>query len=894
MPNGRGAKGGGLPSNYSLRRTLRAGPNKKEANTSAQHAAINKKLANAAARKAAAIAELKRRRTVAPVPVPAPRPRPAPVPAPRPRPAPVPAPRPRPAPVPVPVPEPAPRPRPRANLNELKRLGERRRKAAEKRRQIKNQFPVNFGDATESNKLELAGLLNIDNQQLLNTGNSIYAQFLQKKRNRAARNAAATRNRAARNRAAAERNRVAKNAIAAKIAKTNREAANRVAKAHERTQAAESAAAAAQKEAERNRSAAAQARARAAAANTEKAEVAEKAAKNAAAAQAAHNEAIAAAARNRAAAIAAANAAHAKAAAAEARAKAAENEAKKIGTAAAQNAANRARANAEKYQEAARKAAENISRLILNALKNKVPRPAPAPGPAPGPAPKNKIPGNNNMKLNVKATGTGGAGGAGGTGGSITFTPTITTGGNSAALITALAQFTRSPPPTMNAALLQHLKNLAAQKTTNLTPSNKTKFIQQLAKLMQNREIIRQKPLPLTAFNEATAANINRQIGETKMILKLLGVSVPENKAPNKNKSNINKALNITNRFKRLQELHKLYKTYKSDPLKKKELKRHVRIVIRKMYGTNVSFLNANRNISNAKELLSNLRTSTNQNNKNITNNVNKAIKYLKRERNSKGKGFPVRRPVVSGSGRNNGGGGKNNYSVKPGPGFGPEAGYGPGPGAGYGPGPGAGYGPSRNNRGGSQPPVSITISNIGKVSNVGKVSNAGKVSNSGRVSNSGTTSNTGGRGLSVSAPTSNGNRQLATTSEQLIRGAGGAEAVEQGINALRAANGNVARAKAASRLPNNTFTNIYAMGGPVAAKRLVEQRRRRLRVVGGRRGHGGRVGRGLGPRVASKKKRVARKPKKYIKLTPYQFKRLTDHIKKNNLRRVLIKEITH
>jgi hypothetical protein len=121
----------------------------------------------------------------------------------------------------------------------------------------------------------------------------------------------------------------------------------------------------------------------------------------------------------------------------------------------------------------------------------------------------------------------------------------------------------------------------------------------------------------------------------------------------------------------------------------------------------------------------------------------------------------------------------------------------------------------------------------------------------------------------------------LAATPEQLIRGAGGAEAVENGIKALNAANGNVARAKATSRLPNNTFTNIYAMGGPVAAKRLVESRRRR-RTVGGR-------------RVASKKKRVAHKPRKqYIKLTPYQFKRLTDHIKKNNLRKVLIKEITH
>jgi hypothetical protein len=148
------------------------------------------------------------------------------------------------------------------------------------------------------------------------------------------------------------------------------------------------------------------------------------------------------------------------------------------------------------------------------------------------------------------------------------------------------------------------------------------------------------------------------------------------------------------------------------------------------------------------------------------------------------------------------------------------------------------------------------------------------------------TTGNTGNAGrLAVSQPTSNGNRQLAATSEQLIRGAGGAEAVEKGIKALNAANGNVARAKAMSKLPNNTFTNIYAMGGPVAAKRLIESRRRR-RTTGGRR---------VGPGVAGKKKRVARKPKKqYIKLTPYQFKRLTDHIKKNNLRKVLIKEITH
>ena len=163
-----------------------------------------------------------------------------------------------------------------------------------------------------------------------------------------------------------------------------------------------------------------------------------------------------------------------------------------------------------------------------------------------------------------------------------------------------------------------------------------------------------------------------------------------------------------------------------------------------------------------------------------------------------------------------------------------------------------------------------------------------GSRATTGNVSGSRVTTGNAGR-LAVSAPTANGNRQLAATSEQLIRGAGGAEAVEQGIKALNAANGNVNKAKATSRLPNNTFTNIYAMGGPVAAKRLVESRRRR-RTVGAR---GARVG--TGARGApGKKKRVAHKPKKYIKLTPYQFRRLTDHIKKNNLRKVLIKEITH
>jgi hypothetical protein len=114
----------------------------------------------------------------------------------------------------------------------------------------------------------------------------------------------------------------------------------------------------------------------------------------------------------------------------------------------------------------------------------------------------------------------------------------------------------------------------------------------------------------------------------------------------------------------------------------------------------------------------------------------------------------------------------------------------------------------------------------------------------------------------------------VSTTPEQLIRTAGGSEAVENAITALRSANGNVNKARSISKLPLKTFTNIYAMGGPVAAKKYVERRRRR--------------------RVATKKRVVHKPRKQYIKLTPYQFKRLTDHIKKNNLRKVLIKEITH
>ena len=318
-------------------------------------------------------------------------------------------------------------------------------------------------------------------------------------------------------------------------------------------------------------------------------------------------------------------------------------------------------------------------------------------------------------------------------------------------------------------------------------------------------------------------------------------------------------------------------------------------MIIGKLYGSNVGTSNAIRNIDDASKLIKGKISS------NVNRNLNRAIKTLKSGRRSSS--------YYGSSSRysNN----NRNYTRLLGltktraPAAAGVAGVAGGP------------------------PVSITISNIGKVSNSGKssVSNVGKLSNAGKTSNAGSSrsggsnagggggsygsnagggggsygsnagggggsygSNAGGSlgGLGVSAPSSSGTRTLAASSEQLIRGAGGAEAVEQGIKALKAANGNVNKAKATSRLPNKTFTNIYAMGGPVAAKRLVEKRRRRLRAVGGRRV-------GTGTRGApGKKKRVARKPKQYIKLTPYQFRRLTDHIKKNNLRKVLIKEITH
>jgi hypothetical protein len=226
------------------------------------------------------------------------------------------------------------------------------------------------------------------------------------------------------------------------------------------------------------------------------------------------------------------------------------------------------------------------------------------------------------------------------------------------------------------------------------------------------------------------------------------------------------------------------------------------------------------------------------------------------------------------------------------------------------------GYGPRRNNRGGSglggivfAPKINVGAARIGAQTfggtrvggqtmggtRVGGQTMGGSRATTGNVSGSRvttgnmggarvTTGNTGGArptmgGFVASAPTSGGSRSINATSEQLIRAAGGNEAIEKGVEALRQTNGNVNKARAVSKLPMNTFTNIYALGGPVAAKKIVASRRRRRTVA----------------TKKKTKKHVAPKPRKqYIKLTPYQFRRLTDHIKKNNLRKVLIKEITH
>ena len=528
----------------------------------------------------------------------------------------------------------------------------------------------------------------------------------------------------------------------------------------------------------------------------------------------------------------AANAA-ARANAAEARAAAAEKKARESNNAATRAAANRARANANRAAANAKSAAlaaltNHLTGIITGAIKNKVPG-------AP-PAPKNKIPGNN-MNLNVRATG-----GAGGTGGAVTFNPTITVGGGGANTAAILAQFMKAAPPSMNSELLQHIKNALKNKGgSNLTGSNKKELMDQLVMLMEEREQLMAKT---NNASKTRLAVVEIKIKTTKQLLKALGITMANNNIkPVIPKNNLNQALSITNRFSRLQKLYDLFRQTK-DTARKMRLAREIRLVIAKMYGSNVSTSNAIRNITNAGRLVGRGAVS-----KNVNRNLETAMKILKNEAKSGGKRSGLRPSGSSSYVQGRAYGGMNL----------PRGGV------------------NMGRTAGGAPPISISISNIGKVSNAGKT----QVSNVGKMSNSGTT----GR-LAVSAPTTNGSRQLAATSEQLIRGAGGAEAVEQGIKALNAANGNVTRAKAASRLPNNTFTNIYAMGGPVAAKRLVESRRRRRTVGTGTRG---------GLRVASKKKRVAHKPRKqYIKLTPYQFKRLTDHIKKNNLRKVLIKEITH
>jgi hypothetical protein len=330
---------------------------------------------------------------------------------------------------------------------------------------------------------------------------------------------------------------------------------------------------------------------------------------------------------------------------------------------------------------------------------------------------------------------------------------------------------------------------------------------------------------------------------------KTQNTTAPSKLGPVNNK--IENALSSSNRYTRLERLYELYKSYKNDPDAKRRIIRQIRIIIAKLYGYNVSSSNAIRNIGNANKMLRG-KVSVN-----VNKNLNRARATLK-----SGKRSTYTRS-------SNGG---YYYNRGRAPNRIPAAAL---PAAAL---PAAALPAAALPVGAAQPPVSISISNIGKVSNVGKVSN--------RLPGG----NMGGGGLGVSAPSASGTRTLNATSEQLIRNAGGNEAIENGIKALRAANGNVTKAKAISKLPSNTFTNIYALGGPVAAKKLVESRRRRQRV-GVRRSLGRPGVRG----AAAKKKRVAQKPrKKYIKLTPYQFKRLTDHIKKNNLRRVLIKEITH
>ena len=328
------------------------------------------------------------------------------------------------------------------------------------------------------------------------------------------------------------------------------------------------------------------------------------------------------------------------------------------------------------------------------------------------------------------------------------------------------------------------------------------------------------------AANKAAANPENKAAANAKAAANKAAAN-PENKAAANANAAIEKALDEYDRFERLRKLYTLFKT-KGYEKYKPRLIQEIRSVLRKLYGSS----NARRNFENAKRLVGNGKVS-----KNVNSNLNIALKRL-----SRGRGY---------GGVNRGGYGGVN-----------RGGYGGVNRGGYGGVTRGGYG--GGNRGGIQPTISVTGAPV--TVNVKPTTTTGSVN----VKPPGT--------INITPPTSNGNRYIEKTPSQLIQNGGGTEKIERGIEALRAANGNVNKARVESRLPLNTFTNIYAMGGPVAAKKAVTRIRRHRRRT-----------------VASKKKRVAHKPKKqYIKLTPYQFKRLTDHIKKNNLRKVLIKEITH
>jgi hypothetical protein len=385
----------------------------------------------------------------------------------------------------------------------------------------------------------------------------------------------------------------------------------------------------------------------------------------------------------------------------------------------------------------------------------------------------------------------------------------------------------------------------------NTTANNKTELLKHLYSLIKQRNELSKKA------NKNAIEEIDKEIATTKELMRLLGMNIKNNKPPpvppvppvppsGPRNNNINKALNERDRFVRLQKLFNLYKQT-TDKTKKDKIIQEIRIIIRKLYGPGTSTAQAIRNISNANTLM---RKKVN---KTVNENLNRAIKFLKQTKPSSNRG---RTYMSTSGGYIPGGGGGGGYI----PGGGRGGGYIPGGGGGgYVPGGGGGgYVPGGGGGGyvpgGGGQPISIKINTGGSRSTVG---------------NAGSRSAVGNAGVS-----GNGGLTIGKTSEQLIREGGGSEAIEKGIVALRQTGGNASKASAVSKLPMNTFTNIYAMGGPVAAKKAVESRRRRRRVT--------------------KKKRVARKPKKYIKLTPYQFKRLTDHIKKNNLRKVLIKEITH